>query len=57
MKKVKNKKLYLSILLISHGIIFTVIMKGVIFNSVGIALFVLGGIYFILGMRDKKLSD
>ncbi len=57
MKKVKNRKLYLSILLISHGIIFTVIMKGVIFNSVGIALFVLGGIYFILGMRDKKLSD
>ncbi len=50
----KNRKLYLSFILTSHGIIFTVIMKGVIFNTVGIALFILGGIYFILGMRDMK---
>jgi hypothetical protein len=54
MKKAKNRKLYLSIIFISHGIIFTVIIKGIIFNTVGIALFVLGGIYFMLGMRNRR---
>ena len=50
----KNRKLFLSIILLSHGIIFTTIMRGLVFNTVGIILFIVGTIYFILGMRDRK---
>jgi cbb3-type cytochrome oxidase subunit 3 len=25
-----------------------------VFNAIGILLFIIGGIYFVLGMRDKK---
>lgn len=54
MKKVKNRKLYLSFILLSHGIMFATILKGTIFNTLGIILFIVGGIYFVQGIRDRK---
>lgn len=50
----KNRKLYISILLLFHGVIFTVIMKSTLFYAIGILLFIIGAIYFVLGMRNRK---
>jgi hypothetical protein len=50
----KNRKLYISILLLFHGVIFTVIMKSTLFYAIGILLFIIGAIYFVLGMRYRK---
>jgi len=54
MIKGKNRKLYISVLMLFHGVVFTVIMNGTFFTIAGIILFIIGGIYFVLGIRDKK---
>jgi hypothetical protein len=52
--KKKNRKLYISILLLFHSIIFTTIMKSIYFNTGGIMLFIIGTVYFILGLHERK---
>jgi len=49
----KNEKLYISVILCFLGIILTTIMTG-ISNIVGIIFIAIGGIYFILGIREMK---
>ncbi len=46
----KNRKLYLGIVLIALGIMFNTTMN----NTIGIVFIAVGVLFFILGMQDKK---
>ena len=58
MEKLKRPKqyLYLSAIIIALGIAFTTIFNDTV-GSIGIIFIVIGGLFFIIGIRKKRNQD